>query len=261
MSDVKRSPDNGLPQGETQGQNSLLGEREWGWGEGWVRLYKYFHSQYFIPRTQKCAHYSLRWVKLNSHSSSSLEVQQEGERLLLLLPLVQEQQDQARQAEQLELRRGFEELKLQALQDDSVPQGEPMLYLYFMTTYINPRSLGSITIKNTQMRTFLRPVDIPISHLTSIKVSIKLEIQASLLFLCPVRPDRGSNVRVVSPVQQRRTSLSYVVANETLDYKTLFERERQEREVMMGSLSLGKCELQLICCFVFFWNSVQHLKN
>ena len=75
-----------------------------------------------------------------------------------------------------------------------------------------------------------------------------------------MRPDRGSNVRVVSPVQQRRTSLSYVVANETLDYKTLFERERQEREVMMGSLS-PKCELQLICCFVFFWNSVQHLKN
>ena len=80
-------------------------------------------------------------MKLNSHSSSSLEVQQEGERLLLLLPLVQEQQDQARQAEQLELRRGSEELKLQALQDDSVPQGEPMLYLYFMTTYINPRSI------------------------------------------------------------------------------------------------------------------------
>jgi len=46
-----------------------------------------------------------------------------------------------------------------------------------------------------------------------------------------MRPDRGSNVRVVSPVQQRRTSLSYVVANETLDYKTLFERERQEREM------------------------------
>lgn len=52
-----------------------------------------------------------------------------------------------------------------------------------------------------------------------------------------IRPDRGSYSRefyptktVVSPLQERKRS--YVIANEAIDYKTLFEREKRDRQVM-----------------------------
>ena len=52
-----------------------------------------------------------------------------------------------------------------------------------------------------------------------------------------MRPDRGSYSRefcpsktVVSPLQERKRS--YVIANEAIDYKTLFEREKRERQVI-----------------------------
>ena len=47
-----------------------------------------------------------------------------------------------------------------------------------------------------------------------------------------VRPDRGSYSRLISPLQQRKKSSSYVIANESLDYKALFEREKLERKVV-----------------------------
>ena len=52
-----------------------------------------------------------------------------------------------------------------------------------------------------------------------------------------MRADRGSYSRefcssktVVSPLQERKRS--YVIANEAIDYKTLFEREKRERQVI-----------------------------